>query len=508
MTATSIATVEVTVAGTPVPAEAAARVVSARVASRLGLPTQCELAYATLRGSAAELELFPLGAALQVRAAGDAAALFDGEITCCELAHAPDGSTVIRIRGYDRLHRLRKRQQLRVFTDVTAAGLAERLVADDGLSVAAEDDGPSHPRILQHGHTDFELLTGVAARTGLYPVLAGDTLQLLTLAGHGDPAVLELGSSLLEATVQANLDRAAAEFTALGWDSRSAEPFTEQAGDPRSGRSVGIDPSLGDLGLDGDLVLADLAGTTAAEVAARAQAELDRRSSATVTLRGVAAGDASLRAGSRVSVSGMAAAFTGDYVLTEAVHTVDATGYLTAISTEPPPRPAEAGYSSSITLGVVTHVDDPDGLGRVQVTLPAYGESDGAWLGVLCPGAGDGKGLVVLPDPGDTVLVALPHGPVGGVVLGGLFGGRRPPDTGVDGNAVQRWSLLTKDGQRIIVDDAKHSITVRNRTGSMLRLAPGKLTLHAATDLDIQAPGKTITVKAKAVEFVHEPGSQ
>lgn len=499
MRATSIAAVEVTVDGSAVPGELAARVISARVATRLGLPAQCELAYATQRDASADLPVFPLGGALTVRVAGNADELFAGEVTCRSFDYTPDGGTVVRVRAYDRLHRLRKSQQLRVFTDVTAVELAARLA---GEPAGSDDDGPTFARIVQHGQTDLELLRQVAARAGLYPVVADGDLRLVTLAGQGSPTELDLGVTLLEASVQANLDRAAAELTALGWDTRSADRLAEGAKVPRIGHAGG--PGPGDLGLDGAAALVDQAGGSADELAALAQAELDRRAAATVTLRGVAAGAAGLRAGGKITVRGVADEFAGDYVLTEAVHTVDATGYLTTLSTEPPEPPSRPPVQPAMTLGTVTDVDDPDNLGRVQVTLPAHGDADVGWLGVVCPGAGRKRGIVALPDVGDTVLVALPHGPVGAIVLGGLFGSNTPPDAGVQGGRVERWSLRTDDGQRVIVDDAKHSVTVANRGGSMLRLAPGKVTLRAATDLDIAAPGKTITVTANAVEFVQE----
>ena len=60
--------------------------------------------------------------------------------------------------------------------------------------------------------------------------------------------------------------------------------------------------------------------------------------------------------------------------------------------------------------GVVKSVDDPDQLGRVQVTLPTLGDIESAWMEVLSVGAGSGKGLVALPDVDDSVLVLLIHG--------------------------------------------------------------------------------------------------
>ncbi|MGH3520320.1 MAG: phage baseplate assembly protein V, partial [Haloechinothrix sp.] len=235
---------------------------------------------------------------------------------------------------------------------------------------------------------------------------------------------------------------------------------------------------------------------------------LDRRGQAAVTVTGVAAGDARLRAGGRIAVSGLAEPLAGEYVLTEAVHTVDAAGYLTTLSTAPPEIAAPPAEGSAVTLGVVTEVDDPDNLGRVRVSLLSHGEADVGWLGVLCPGAGQDKGLVVLPDTGDTVLVCLPHGAVGGIVLGSLYGGIEPPDSGVHNGSVRRWSLRTADGQSVTVDDSAHRVTVADRAGSVVDLAPGQVTLHAATDLLIQAPGRAITVRARTVDFVHAPSSE
>jgi len=505
-----IAAVDVSVDGAQLPEELTRRLVSVRVSARLASPAQCELAFATWRGSAAELDRAPLGAALSVRMAGDTGALFDGEVTCIEIIYEPDGHAVTRIRAYDKLHRLRKRQQQRVFTDVTAEALAGELTSDLGIGVGADDAGPTWERVVQYRQTDFELLTEVAGRCGLYPVLRGDELRLVSLAGDGETVELELGTNLLQARIEANLDRVSRGCTAFGWDTRSAEVISEHAGTPRSGRQVGLDPDPGDVGVDGELTLVDQPGRNPDEVVAVAQAALDTAAARAVTVRGIAEGDARMLPGALIDVRGVAEAVRGQYVLTDVVHTVDATGYLTTFGTEPPASPAAPGAPfNQITLGKVTAVDDPDNLGRVQVSLPAHANADVGWLGVVFPGAGRGKGLVALPDVDDTVLVALPHGsPVGGLVLGALYGAIEPPDPGVDGGNVKRWNLHTADGQTITVDDAEHRIRVSDKTGSRIELAPDMVMLHAATDLTIQAPGKALTVRAKTIDFAHAPATE
>jgi phage baseplate assembly protein gpV len=263
-----------------------------------------------------------------------------------------------------------------------------------------------------------------------------------------------------------------------------------------------------DVGGSGEAFVVDQPGRSDDELSAIAQADLDSRTGRAVTISGVATGNAGLRAGGRVEVSGLAPPVQGTYVLCEVVHTVDAAGYLSSFSTEPPVvRPQPPG--ASVTLGRVTGVDDPDGCGRVQVSLPAHGDVDAGWLAVLCPGAGSGKGFVALPDVDDLVLVLLPHGvPMAGIVLGSLYGTVEPPDSGVVDGKVKRWSLHTAQGQSIVVDNAEKRIRLENDVGSYVELGQDLLRLHAATDLIVEAPGRAVTIRGKSVDFGYAPSQE
>jgi phage baseplate assembly protein V len=124
-------------------------------------------------------------------------------------------------------------------------------------------------------------------------------------------------------------------------------------------------------------------------------------------------------------------------------------------------------------------VGDPEGLGRVKVTLPAYENLETDWMGVLSPGAGGKKGFITLPDVGDQVLVLLAHqDPAQGIVLGGLFGSKVPPDAGVEKGAVRRFTLLTPGGQRIRLDDGGSAIHIQDSTGNYVDLSPKQVVVH------------------------------
>ena len=150
----------------------------------------------------------------------------------------------------------------------------------------------------------------------------------------------------------------------------------------------------------------------------------------------------------------------------------------------------------------MTQIDDPAKLGRVRVSLPTYGNVETDWMGVLSAGAGAGKGFMTLPDIGDHVLVLFAHKDPGqGVVLGGLYGVQEPPDVGIDGGVVRRYTLLTPGGQRIRLDDGQQTIRLENSGGSYCELSPQKVRVHAAVDLEIEAPGQRVVIRGKNIDF-------
>jgi len=479
--------------------EAAINELSAvRVRQRLAAPAQCEL---TFHGPV-ETDLPRAGAELRVAVAGYDTRVFEGQVTAVEHVFGPDRDYSLVVRGYDALHRLRKRQRARALVQTTVDGLANELAQDLGLDSEAAESGPVWQNVVQHNETDLELLVVLAARCGLYPVIRDGTLHLITLEGDGDPVELTVGEELLEARVELNGERAARSVSAVGWDPLQAESHEAEASSPRSGREVGAEVAPTDVGGTGEVALFGEYASDEAHAAALAQAELDARSAGEVTLWGVAEGDPRLRAGTPVELTGLREELDGRYVLTDVTHTIDGNrGYLTELSSAPPDVRRRRSAAAA-ALGEVTSVDDPDGRGRVRVSFPAYGDVESDWLGVVVPGAGGERGIVALPDVGDRVLVAFAHeDPATGVIVGGLYGTGGPPDPGVADAAVKRFSMRTSGGQHITLDDENQKLRLEDVTGSSIELTPDQVTVHAAVDLTIEAPGRAVVVRAKSVDF-------
>ncbi len=489
--------------GAEAPAELAHAITTVHIDQRLDAPTMCEVAFAILSGDADDLELPTPGQELRVAIAGADQVLFEGDVTAVEYVYEPSGGRELHVRGYDRLHRLRKTQHQTVHTNSTVADIAETLASEAGLSVDAELDGPRYHHLIQNRQSDLELLIDLGARCGLHAAVRGDVLHLITLGGAGDEIDLALGVSLLEARFEVNGDPSCRSVSATGWDPSRVEVHHATADTPRVGRDVaaGVDPD--DVGGTGELAFTDEAAQDDEHAAALAQAELDVRAAREVSAWGIADGDARLKPGAPISISRVADEVAGRYVLTAATHTVDDRhGYLTEFSTLPPAI-ARRPRGAVVALGVVTSVDDPEGAGRIRVELPTYDGLETDWMNVVAPGAGGSKGLVMLPDVGDQVLLLLAHeDPSRGVVVGGLYGtGGTPDDAGIEDAAVRRYSLLTPDGHRLSLDDARSSIRLEDSTGSFVELSPEGLVVHALRPLTLEAPGQPIVIRGKSVDF-------
>jgi phage baseplate assembly protein V len=421
------------------------------------------------------------------------------------MAYPSSGEREIRVRGYDLMHRLRKSRHVRSFVQVTSLDIARELAGAVGLSVKSEEPGPLSQFLLQLNQSDLDFLLDQTEPHGLYPCVQGNTLRFLTLTGTDGSTLLALGESLLEVHIEVNSDSACRSVTVTGWDPFRAQLQVGRATKTRIGRRVAAEAPPKLFGSDGEVTLSSQAGRDQKIAQSIAQSELDRRSAGEVVLHGTVLGDPRLRPGSPVEVTGVAVTFSGRYILSSVTHTIDGrAGYVSEISSAPPaPRPRDR--NTSVFQAIVTRVNDPERLGRVRVSFPACNNIESDWMHVVSAGAGKGKGLVICPEVNDQVLVLFVHGDSAqGFVLGSFYGTDGPPDPGLDGSRVKRYTLLTPNGQRVQLDDTGNLIRLENKNGSYLELAPEKVRIHATASLEIDAPGKDVVIKGKSIDFRKE----
>lgn len=469
------------------------------VSRALSEPSYCKLIF---QGSPDELndiaETLSPQNTLEVESLSDRVVFFIGKITEQKYKMFSPQEARLKICAFDALEEMKKTQSVRAHVQVTVGDIAQEIAGKHGLILDAQESGPMRQRIIQYQQSDFDFLLQHTSCAGLYFQVDGSDLQLFSLEGHGTPLEYVLGEKLHQADFKLNRNVFRNGVKTFAWDALNQEKQDADAGMPRIGRKVSA--SAAD---NSGLILTNQIVENESEAEARAQAVYDHAKNEEVVFGGIVEGNASLKPGMSVCLKNVAKSFEGTYILTKVRHCINLRkGFVSKVSTALK-KPKQSSRSAAITIADVTNLDDPDGLGRVQVSMPAFGDSETSWMGVIVPGAGKNKGLIALPDIGDQVLVVFPEeDPAQGIILGGLFGTKGMPDTGIEGNAVKRYTFVTSGGQKIQLDDAKDQIRIENNKGSYYEMSPGKVSIHAETKLLIEAPGKSITIKGSSIDFI------
>lgn len=478
------------------------RLADLSVVQRLDAPSQCQINWLapTLDIPALEAVGLAPGINLTVEIEEQSGVIFSGEITAVEHVHRPSGELNVRVRAYDPLVRLQRRQTLRTHVDVNTAELTRVLGEAARLKVNAGDAGPVWPRVMPRFKHDLAMLRHYAARSGLHFLVEDDELRLFSCRNEqSEPRKLTLGEDLFEARLEHNAIRPLADVEVMGWDSHTGEPRRSKVNAGATTPDATAHTSGETRSLLGSALESD------GEAEALANTELEHSQSQSLVFWGVAEGDVALRPGRRVQLKGVAASASEPYRLTAVTHRVDAEGgYLSELSSRPEPLDPPQ-LMPSLVMGEVCDIDDPEKRGRVQVELTSYSDAVSTWMLVMQPGAGEGKGLVSLPEVGDQVIVALPDGdPSRGLVLGGVYGAEGPPHerqrSGASGQ-YHPYTLATRGGQRIQLNDKDGSIRFENASGSFLSLTPDGVVLHAAGQLKVESPGERLRLLGNRIDL-------
>lgn len=176
------------------------------------------------------------------------------------------------------------------------------------------------------------------------------------------------------------------------------------------------------------------------------------------------------------------------------------------------------GVVKGVAIAIVTQNQDDEGQCRVKVSYPWHqNPRDSYWARLAAPMAGNDRGIVMIPEVGDEVVVAFEREDLRfPFVLGALWNGQdSPPLANDDGKNDKRilqsrkkHYLLYDDGQRGVVElahEKKRKITfdddgiaVQDENGNriMIESASGAMTIEAKGELRIKAT--TIAVEASA----------
>jgi len=458
--------------------------------------------------------------------------VFVGETASLELDLDDEGKTPLRIRAYDRAHRLHRGRFTRSFTNVKDSDIAKSIAAELELNADVKETREVHEYLLQNNQTNWEFLHERATRLGFELQVRGNTLVLRpppstpaeVIDLSWEPAPGRQGGQLYSLRARMTTSEQANEVEVRGWDPLNKKEVVGRATSPEDAPTTGQKKTGGDVAKEAfkrkvRVVIAREPIYSQDQAERLAQSVLNELGSTFVMIEGAAMGDPRLRLGSEVNLPTLSDQFGGKYVVTEARHLYDASRYqiefkvtgrrsTDVVSLLAPSAPPQ----THVLTGLVTNNKDPREVGRVKVKMPLLGQDiESHWCRVVAPGAGPERGLEYLPEVDDEVLL-VGHDINHLFVLGGLWNLRDGPphenSQAISGGRVTKRVIRSRSGHVIALDDSdgggsitivdsteKNKIVIDTAKNSLAINAQGNIKLEAGGSLEIVA-GQDIKIEA------------
>jgi phage protein D len=521
-TDTMLAGTEVKVDGQALDPATVAQLLEVRVDQHLRLPDRAGIRLADPHLELVDSDALVLGADVEVSlasATGDLVTVFQGQLVALEPEFCED-EAVLTLRAYDRSHTLNRTRRTDTFQEQSYSDIATAVAQRNGLSTGTVDATDGQIAFVQQSNeTDWAFLWRLADAVGHEVRVSGRTLDFrkASRAGQSEASLtLVWGEGLRDFRPRATGMQQVDSVEVHAWDPIQAQAIVATAQPQTAGTAIGLsrDDSSSAVG-GGTLVIADQPVGTQSEANALADGIAARIADGFVEADGVADGDPGLKAGGRVKIDGVGERFGGTYALSTVTHLCRSRrGYLTRFTVSSRPgrpigdagaSPAPRTWRHSVVVAKVTNNDDPDQLGRVRVSYPALGEEhEGWWARMTGPSAGGKRGMLMLPQVGDEVLLAFEHDDeTRPVVLGAVWGGQQKPQDLAHSDG----SLALGSDKQVVIDAAeaiaitsKQKMTLTAEGGATLTTDagegdPGDLSLASRANAKLTAT-QAVTVTA------------
>jgi len=457
--------------------------------------------------------------------------LIEGEITSIEPIFI-DGKTQLRIRGYDKTHRLMRGRKTRAFQKTTEAMLISSIATEAGMSpvIAGKIPTTIFDYVLQNNQTNWDFLSERAQLYG-YQIYADGSKLMVSGADTPrsfTPVTMNLGGNLRRFEPRLVSMGQVTSSKVMGWDpqlkmpimgmSMASMPKTE-IGEIRTGSMT----AMTSFGKAEDVYRAEKTVSSMAEATTIAQARFDENQSEFIKARGeLIPGNPLLVAGSMAVISGVGTRFSGTYFITEARHIWSRGEYsVQFLVTGRNPytirhllgvQESKSTKIDGVVVAKVTNIADIENLGRVKVTFPWMPKTRGMevesyWARLAAPSAGGNRGFLFLPEVNDEVLVAFENGDINcPYIVGQLWNKIDRPPKGTKpvygAGKVNQRIVSSRSGHVIIFDDTsgaeqiiikdktdQNSITIDSTKNAMTIKSQGDLTIDAGGRLIIQSKG-------------------
>jgi phage protein D len=251
-----------------------------------------------------------------------------GEITGLELSFLEQARALLTVRGYDRLHRLRRGRRTRSYLQTKDSDVARQLASDLGMTPDVEDSGEVHPYLLQMNQTDIDFLLARARAIG-YEVLVEDkTLRFRKIKNDRTQTItLSFTHGLMTFYAYLSTADQVSQVTVRGWDPRTKQALVGQARAtdlPATMRGTQVGPAaVQSLFGPRTLTVVEQPIATQNEADLLARGLLNDLALNYIIGEGTAVGDPAIRVGTVIALDGLGKRFNGLYYVTQVAHIWD-----------------------------------------------------------------------------------------------------------------------------------------------------------------------------------------
>jgi uncharacterized protein involved in type VI secretion and phage assembly len=527
-----VAGIDVLVEGTALDPAYRDLLIEVKVVDSLQLPDMAMVRITDPKGENVDKQPMQLGKNIEIKTAGTGAnattSIFKGQIAAVEPEFGQQG-VVISIRAYDNAHKMNRQRKTRTFQQMSASDMVRKIAGDSGLSADVKSTSVVHEFFQQSNETDWDFAWRLALMHD-YEVVVSDAKLIFRPANEGKDGnvTLTYQDNMLSFRPRMSGVQQPKTVNIRAWDPKGKQVVLGSAASAITSSQAGVQRAKvsSDLG-GGTTAIADRVAANNGEANALAKSTLTRMADAYYEADGVAKGDPAIKSNTKVKIEGVGQKFGGTFVITSATHHYrGSTGYQTLFQIsgrssrslmEVMRQPKERDWSASLVVGLVTNNNDPDQMGRVRVKYPSLSDSEeSAWARIATPSSGNARGLLMLPQVNEEVIVGFEHGDTRRpIVIGSVFNGRDKPGADLMQNRDGSFALLSnekihqhskkdfeiKSDQNMTVEikqDETHTVKGKyehNTTGTG-KLKAQTYTVEAGTTMTVK--GANVTVEASA----------
>jgi phage protein D/phage baseplate assembly protein gpV len=460
---------------------------------------------------------FKLGTAMVVKLGADTdpapVKIFEGEVVALEPEWHEDGAS-IAVRAFDKGHRFNRTKRSESYLDKTATDIVKQAIGRAGVPAGTVQATTTvYKHFQQSMETDWDMCWRLARINGFEFGVSEGRAYFRKRKPAGAVATLTWQESLYKFHARASAVGQVSKVTVNSHDPKAkqatvgqSQPISPPAGAPDILNQRA--KAIGDFG-GGEALVADRIAVTTADAKTMADGALARNAAAFLEAEGTCFGSPLLTAGATVTIKGVGN-FSGDYVLSATTHVMKGGGVYTTRFEITGDRPRtfsqlvggggnggggggggggddKASWSSQLVIAQVSNNNDPENMGRIKVKFDALGSNvESEWARVTTINAGKERGLFMLPQPGDSVVVGFEHGdPRRPFVLGSLYTGMEPlPAELKDGDGRKSKFGVKTDHQILAHSEKELKLHSSEKMTIEIKGNPGELKLEADGDTE------------------------